>query len=98
MAAALKNYYSFAQYSRGEDLLSCIFHALGILLSIAGTVLLIVFSALYSNAWAIVSSSIFGASMITLYSASTLYHFSTSPADRSVVGLLRVSLPCSRIF
>lgn len=78
MAAALKNYYSFAQYSRGEDLLSCTFHALGILLSIAGTVLLIVFSALYSNAWAIVSSSIFGASMITLYSASTLYHFSTS--------------------
>ncbi len=82
MDTTFKNLYPLAQYTRGEDLLSCLFHALGIIFSIAGTVILIVFSALYGNVWAIVSCSVFGSSMITLYSASTLYHFSTSEATK----------------
>ena len=78
MFAFAKKSYTPHPYSRKEDILSCLFHALGILLSIAGTVILIVFAAIYSTPWAIVSCSIFGASMITLYSASTLYHLSAS--------------------
>ncbi len=65
-------------YTREEDLLSSAFHAVGILLSIAATALLVTFSALYADAWAVVSCSIFGASMITLYSASTWYHAAKS--------------------
>ena len=61
-------------YTPKEELWNCIIHGTGIGLSIAGLVLLAVFSALYGDAWVIVSTVIFGASMIVLYSASTLYH------------------------
>ena len=63
-----------AQYTKAEDILSSSFHGIGIALSIAGTAILVTFAALYADAWAIVSSAIFGASMIFLYSASTIYH------------------------
>ena len=49
------------------------------LLSIAGTAVLIVLAAIYSNAWGVVSSAIFGASLIILYTMSTLYHAITNP-------------------
>ena len=61
-------------YSSSEELWSSIIHGVGIGLSIAGLVLLVVFASLYADAWAIVSTAIFGASMIVLYTASTLYH------------------------
>lgn len=59
-----------------KDPVSGITHLIGTVLSIAGLVLLIVFSALYSNekAWDIVSFSIFGVACILLYLFSTLYH------------------------
>ena len=61
-------------YTIKEEIWNCIIHGIGIGLSIAGLVVLVVFSALHGNAWAVVSSSIFGASMIVLYSSSTIYH------------------------
>lgn len=63
-----------SRYTPKEELWNCIIHGTGIGLSIAGLVLLAVFSALYGDAWVIVSTVIFGASMIVLYTASTLYH------------------------
>ncbi|MSR85878.1 hemolysin III family protein [Candidatus Woesearchaeota archaeon] len=54
--------------------LSSLTHFIGLLLSIAALVLMIVFAALYGSAWHIVGVSIFGASMILLYCASTVYH------------------------
>jgi len=44
------------------------------MLAIAGTVLLVVRSAIHGNAWHIVTYSIFGAGLIYLYTASTLFH------------------------
>ena len=61
-------------YSSKEEMWSSIIHGIGIGLSIAGLVLLVVFASLYADVWAIVSTAIFGASMIVLYTASTLYH------------------------
>lgn len=66
------------RYSLGEEIFNSVSHGAGGLLAIAGTVLLIVFSAIYSSAWAIVGSAIFGASMIILYTMSTLYHAITN--------------------
>lgn len=65
---------ALTSYTPKEELWNCIIHGTGIGLSIAGLVLLAVFSALYGDAWVIVSTVIFGASMIVLYTASTLYH------------------------
>ena len=61
-------------YTMKEELFSSLIHGIGIILSIAGLILLVVLSAIYANVWAVVSTAIFGASMIVLYSASTLYH------------------------
>ena len=49
-------------------------HLIGALMSVTGAVVLIVMAAALGDPWKIVSVSIFGATLILLYSASTLYH------------------------
>jgi hemolysin III len=59
---------------RREELANTLTHGVGILASVAGVVVLLVLSALGGDPWRIVSTAIFGATLITLYTASTLYH------------------------
>ena len=66
-------------YSLKEEVWNCIIHGLGTALSIAALVILVVFSTIYGDVWAIVSTAIFGASMIVLYTASTVYHAVPTP-------------------
>ncbi len=49
-------------------------HLAGVMLAIAGTVVLIVIGATQGDAWKVVSFSIYGATLILLYGCSTLYH------------------------
>ncbi len=60
--------------SRGEEIANSITHGIGALLGIAALVLLLVFASRYGDAWRIVSFSIYGSTLIFLYTASTLYH------------------------
>ncbi len=62
------------RYSLGEEIANAVTHGIGLLLAIAGLIVLIVFASLHGTAWHIVSCSLFGASMILLYAFSTLYH------------------------
>jgi hemolysin III len=62
------------QYSEKEELFNSVSHGIGLLLSIPATILLIVYSSLYGTVWHVFSFSIYGATLITLYLASTLYH------------------------
>ncbi len=78
----MSNSYS-ANYSVGEEIAHSITHGIGALLSIAGLVILVSFSSLYGDAWHIVSCSIYGATLVILYSASTLYHAITHPKIKS---------------
>ena len=57
-----------------EEKVNSITHFIGILLSIAATALMIVKASYYGSAISIVSAAVFGASLILLYLASTLYH------------------------
>lgn len=57
-----------------EELVNSLTHGIGAALSVVATVLLVVYASTEGNVWHVVSFSIFGASLITLYSASTLYH------------------------
>lgn len=65
-------------YTLGEEIFNSVSHGTCGLLAIGGTVVLIVLSAVYSNAWAVVSACIYGASLIILYTMSTLYHAITN--------------------
>lgn len=63
-----------APYTPREEFANSLTHGLGAGLSVAGLVLLIVRSAQHGNTWHVVSTAIFGASLVLLYTASTLYH------------------------
>ena len=67
-----------AAYHPAEELANRLTHGVGALLSLAGLVLMVVYSALHGDAWVITSTAIYGASLVILYSASTLYHTVTS--------------------
>jgi len=46
----------------------------GVILSVAALVILVVLASMRGDAWRVVSFSIYGAALINLYAASTLYH------------------------
>ncbi len=69
-------------YDTKEEKLNIITHGIGLILSIAALVLLVVYSSIYGTAWHITSFAIFGSSLILLYSASTLYHYTQNPKWR----------------
>ncbi len=79
---------STSRYTKGEEIANSLTHGAGTLLAIVGLVVLIVFAALYGNAWHIVSCSIFGAALILLYLASTLYHAIEHPGAKSILRIL----------
>ena len=62
------------KFSRREELANAISHFCGALLAVAGLILMVHFSLVYGNGWHVVSTSIFGASMIVLYLSSTMTH------------------------
>lgn len=72
-------------YSFGEELANTLTHGIGALLSIAALVLMVVFSAMYGDAWHITSVSIYGATLILLYSASALYHGIPMPRVKNIL-------------
>ena len=63
------NHFSFL-----EEVWHSITHGIGFFLSIAALCILVAFASLKGSAIAIVSVSIYGATLIILYGSSTLYH------------------------
>ncbi|MCW7487407.1 PAQR family membrane homeostasis protein TrhA [Leptospira meyeri] len=62
------------EYSIGHEIANAVTHGIGGGLSIAGLSILLTMAVLYGDIWHIVSSAIYGATLILLYLASTLYH------------------------
>ena len=59
-------------YSLLEEIMSAITHGIGVGLAIAGLVVLLI--SAHHDALTLVSVSVFGATMIMLYTVSTMYH------------------------
>lgn len=57
-----------------EEVANTVTHGIGLVLSIAGLVILIVLAAMRGSAWRIAGCAIYGATLVCLYAASTLYH------------------------
>ena len=64
-----------SRYSPGEELANALSHLIGAFLATAALVLLIVKSVQLGTGWHIVTSAIFGSSMIFLFLSSTLTHW-----------------------
>lgn len=63
-----------ARYTVGEEIANSITHGIGALLAIGGLAVLVGFASSRGDAWHVVSCSVFGATLVLSYLASTLYH------------------------
>jgi len=79
----MKQIEEISHYSIAEERMNIGSHALGFVLSLVALIMLVLHAARYGSVWHIVSFSVFGASLITLYASSTLYHSAKSPQWRS---------------
>jgi hemolysin III len=70
-----------ARYSFGEEVANSVTHGVGWLLSVGGLATLVTFAAITGGALRIVSCAVFGATLVLLYAASTLYH--AIPSERA---------------
>ena len=81
-----KNNHENSEYHLPEEIVCAITHAIGGYLGAAAVVLLVLF-AIWSDSqipWKIIAGSIFGAAIVILYSASTLYHAITNDRIKKV--------------
>ena len=71
-------------YTKGEELFNSISHIVGGAFAIAALALSVIMAALRGNAWGVVSASIYGATMVVLYTMSSIYHGLTAPVAKRV--------------
>lgn len=61
-------------YTKGEEIFNMVSHIVGGAFAICALVLCVVVAALSGNVWGVVSGAIYGATMIVLYTMSSIYH------------------------
>jgi hemolysin III len=71
-----------AAYPRREELANVISHGFGALLSIAATIILVMRARALGDGLTVLGFSLFGAGLVLLFSASTVYHASVLPSAR----------------
>ena len=62
------------KYTKGEEIFNMTSHIVGAVLGVVATVLCIVFAAVRGNVYGVISGAIYGATMILLYTMSSIYH------------------------
>lgn len=61
-------------YTRGEELFNMISHIVGGVFGVVALVLGVIAAARTGDVWAVVSVSIYGATLVTMYTVSSVYH------------------------
>ena len=61
-------------YTRGEEIFNYVSHIVGDVFAVVALVLCCVMAATHKNVWGVVSGSIFGGTMILVYTMSSVYH------------------------
>ena len=61
-------------YSRGEEIMNMVTHIVGGAVGIVALTLCVIFAALRDNIYGIVTSAIYGATMVTMFTISSVYH------------------------
>lgn len=67
-----RDHLGLPHYTLGEELINAISHGVGALLAVAGLVVMLVYSP--HDALTMVSVSVYGGTLVLLYTVSTLYH------------------------
>ena len=61
-------------YTKGEEIFNMTTHIVGGALGVVALVLCVIFAAIHGNTYGVVSSCIYGVTMILLYTMSSIYH------------------------
>ncbi|MDF1552293.1 MAG: hemolysin III family protein [Deferrisomatales bacterium] len=80
--------HNLPEYTAGEEVAHVITHGLGAALSLIALVLLVGVTWVRGDAWHLASTAIYGATLLILYSGSTLYHSARSPRWRHVTKVI----------
>ena len=75
-------------YTRTEEIINMVTHIVGAALGIAMLVLCVIFSAKKHDAYLIVGSAVYGASLVTLYTMSSIYHGLTTDLSKKVMQVM----------
>ncbi|MFO7607943.1 MAG: hemolysin III family protein [Candidatus Krumholzibacteriia bacterium] len=84
----MRGAFAHEDFPRGEEIAHAVTHGLGVLGSVVLLVVMVVLAADRGGTRLVVGVGIFGASMVILYTASTLYHALTPRRAKQVFGLL----------
>ena len=75
-------------FSAAEEVAHSVTHGAGLLLAIAALVLVVVFAAQRGSVIHVVACSVYGTTLILLYTASTFYHALPPGRSKRVFGIL----------
>ncbi len=84
----MSNTADLSVYPAKEEFINIYSHALGFLLSVVATVLLVVQAINYQSGVYLFSGLVFGLSLMALYAASTFYHREQNPERRARLRVL----------
>lgn len=73
------------EYTLGEELFNSISHGIGVLLSIAALVLLIVFASINGSGYSLAAGIVYGLSLLILYTMSMVYHIVQSEKGKAIM-------------
>ena len=79
-------------YTKGEEVFNMVSHIVGGAVGVAALVLCIIFSAVRHNGYGLAGSIVYGVSMITLYTMSSVYH---GLKDGTAKRVMQVLDPCT---
>lgn len=61
-------------YTKGEEIFNMVSHIVGGALGVVAIVLCVIMAAIHRNVWGIVGGAVYGATMVILYTMSSIYH------------------------
>ena len=71
-----------------DEFANALTHGIGLLLALVAVPVLIVLAVMHGTAWHVVGVSIYGATLIALYTASTIYHLVQHPPAKRILRIL----------
>lgn len=75
-------------YTTAEEVANSVIHGIGAGLAVAALAVLVTFAATGGDAWRVVSFAVYGATLVVLYTSSTLYHALRAPRAKEALRTL----------
>lgn len=75
-------------YTRGEEIFNFVSHTVGGVFAVVALVMCVAVAAYHANVWGIVSGSIYGVTMVMLYTVSSVYHGITPVLAKKVLQVI----------